>query len=314
MKISVVMATCNGERYLKAQIESILFQTLPPDEFWVCDDCSDDGTKEILEDYQQRGKLKFVRNAERLGLIGNFKKAVALASCGHAVALADQDDIWLPEKLEKSLAALKSMEKDYPALVHTDLRLTDEKGMTLNSSFRNELGQDHFEHNLQSLLFGNFVTGCTMLMNPVLAAAFRDIPETVLFHDNWIALVAFCFGQVSELKEALIHYRKHTQNLSIASGTRPRNRYRSLLEQLSIALRGRDNFLAAQFSIADQFYAFYKDVLPAPAKLQIEQFLQLADKPYLVKKIAFRRMVRRLALPSSCGQSGTAHTASRNQP
>ena len=108
MKISVVMATYNGEKYLDQQIRSILNQTCKPDEFIVCDDNSSDGTITILEKYRQLSQLSYVVNTSRLGVINNFVKAVSLAAAGNYISLADQDDEWMPDKLEKCAALLKN--------------------------------------------------------------------------------------------------------------------------------------------------------------------------------------------------------------
>lgn len=292
MKISVVMTTCNGERYLDQQIRSVLDQTLPPDEIIVCDDCSADGTLAILERYYQQKKLTYFINDRQLGLIKNFKKVVSLANENNAVALCDQDDEWLPDKLEKSVALLQRMNNDLPCMVHTDLMLVDEEDNILNSSFRNELGQDNYQHNLQTLLFGNFVTGCTIMMNPRLRTLFAEMPENIPFHDAWIALAAFTFGEVKEVPEALIRYRKHGNNLSIAADTKPRNRYRSTMNEILTAFKGKDDFLLAQMEMVSSFYTRYHDQLSADKRIYFDQFLRLRKKPYLVKKLAFRKMVK----------------------
>lgn len=293
MKISVVMTTYNGADYLDQQIQSILNQTLPPDEFIVCDDSSTDGTVAILQKYSDQKKLIYVVNDRQLGLIDNFKKAVSLAKTTNCIALSDQDDEWLPDKLRDSVALLERMDSRLPCMVHTDLMLVDSNQMLLNSSFRNELGQDQYQHNLQTLLFGNFVTGCTIVMNPLLRDYFVNMPADLLFHDAWIALVAFTFGEVDEIKEALIKYRKHSNNLSIAANTKPRNRYRSTMEQILTAFKGKDDFLSVQIALIERFYNHFSDQMSINKQRYFNQFLELRGKPYLFKKIAFRKMVKR---------------------
>jgi len=296
MKISVVMTTYNGERYLEEQIDSILTQTLHPAELIVCDDQSTDGTVAILEKYQRQEKLVFVKNPQRLGLIKNFKKAVSLATAGNYVALSDQDDHWLPDKLEKSAALLQKMDENLPCLVYSDLILVDEQGKILNHSFKNEQGQGGYEENLETLCFRNFVTGCTILMNPTLRPFFAAIPDNVLFHDDWIALAAFTFGKVDALPMATVRYRKHSSNLSIATGTKPRNRYRSLLEQLLKVFKGRDDFMSHQFIVVRRFYNQYYLAMAPDKRLTFEKFLKMEFKSYFIKKLAFRRAVKRYQL------------------
>jgi glycosyltransferase involved in cell wall biosynthesis len=296
MKISVVMTTYNGGKYLEQQIESILAQTLQPAEFIVCDDCSADGTVAILEKYSKLHRLTYAVNEKQLGLIDNFRKAVALAASDNYVALSDQDDEWLPDKLERSAALLQKMDQSLPCMVHTDLILVDEQGNVLNNSFRNELGQANYQHNLQSLLFGNFVTGCTMMINPELKRFFAEMPGNIRFHDAWIALAAFTFGETAEVLEPTIRYRKHDNNLSITAGTKPRNRYRSTMDQLIKAINGKDDFLSLQLETARKFYDQYHFDMTADKKAYFERFLDLASKPYFIKKIAFGRMVRHFKL------------------
>lgn len=296
MRISVVMATYNGEKYLEQQIESILAQTLLPVELIVCDDCSTDGTIAILEKYQQRQLLTYSINPKQLGLIGNFKKAVSMAAEDNYVALSDQDDIWMPEKLAVSAALMQKMDQSLPCLVHTDLILVDEQLKVLNPSFMNERGQHQYHHNLQTLLFANFVTGCTMLMNQKLRRFFAEMPGNIRFHDAWIALAAATFGSVEEVSKPMIRYRKHGNNLSIAAGTKPRNRYRSTMKEIINAVKGSDDFLNDQLETAKKFYNHYHLQMEPAKRLYFEQFLKLRSKPYLIKKLVYRRTVKRFAI------------------
>lgn len=292
MKTSVVMTTFNGEKYLDQQIRSVLDQTSPPDEFIVCDDCSTDGTVSILKRYCDQGKLIYCINNRRLGLIGNFKKVVSMAKETNCIALCDQDDEWLPDKLEKSLGMLKSMNNEVPCMVHTDLILVDSNQKILNCSLRNELRQDKYQHVLQTLLFGNFVTGCTIVMNPLLRDLFLTMPGDLLFHDAWIALIAFVFGEVKEVQDATVKYRKHDSNLSMVAGTEPGNRYRSLIKQTVNAFTGRDEFLSSQIALIQKFYLHYNDRMIADINRDFLCFLKLQDKSYLTKKLAYRRMIK----------------------
>jgi glycosyltransferase involved in cell wall biosynthesis len=298
MKISVVIATYNGERYLEQQLQSILNQTLKPAEIIVCDDVSADGTVAILEKYKQEGKLNYIVNANQLGLIDNFKKAVSLAAEGNYVALSDQDDEWLPEKLAQSAALLQKTENpELPCMVYTDLMLIDQNNKVLNPSFRNELGQDKYQHNLETLVYGNFVNGCTMLMNPVLTKLFADIPNNVrLNHDGWIALSAFTFGKTASIPTAQVRYRKHDNNLSIAANTKPRNRFRSVSNEIIEALKGNKGFLSPQFETVSRFYDLYQKEITADKRQVFERFLNLKHKPYLFKKLAFAKIVRKFGL------------------
>ncbi|WP_299285775.1 glycosyltransferase family 2 protein [uncultured Mucilaginibacter sp.] len=299
MKISVVMATYNGEKYLEQQIKSILGQTLKPDEFIVCDDNSTDGTIKILEKYKQLFKLTYVVNTARLGVINNFVKAVSLAAPGNYISLADQDDEWMPDKLEKSVQRLKEIDDAaIPCMVYSDLMLVDRDENLLNISFWNEVGQqEKYQHNLQTLLFGQFVNGCTTILNPALRRMFKNIPDKVRFHhDDWIAVAAFAFGKVASIKEPLVKYRKHGNNVTIKTNTKPRNRYRTLTEQLFKVIQGKDDFLSIRFELARLFYDQYAPAMTAEVKQCFEKFIALEGRSYFAKKIAFRRVVKKFQI------------------
>jgi glycosyltransferase involved in cell wall biosynthesis len=290
------MATCNGEKYLEQQIQSILNQTLKADELIVCDDHSTDGTRDILEKYRQLSKLTYVINTSRLGVINNFVKAVSLAKLGNYISLADQDDNWMPDKLEKTAQLLANIDGgSTPCMVYSDLMLVDADEKLLNVSFWNEVGQqEKYQHNLQTLLFGQFVNGCTTLMNPALRQMFRDIPSKVRFHhDDWLALAAFAFGKVACIKEPLVKYRKHQNNVTIKADTKPRNRFRILKEQLFKVIQGKDDFLSIRFELARLFYNQYALTMSLEVKQCFENFLALENQSYFKKKLAFRRIVKK---------------------
>ena len=101
MKISIAMATYNGARYLRAQLQSFVDQTRQPDELIIKDDCSTDGTETIVREFGKTApfKVEFHRNQQNLGYCGNFNAALMRAT-GDLVFLSDQDDVWFPEKIE----------------------------------------------------------------------------------------------------------------------------------------------------------------------------------------------------------------------
>jgi glycosyltransferase involved in cell wall biosynthesis len=293
MNISVVMTTYNGEKFLREQLDSILAQTLMPEEIIVCDDCSTDGTIAILEQYKHIRGFRYVVNEKQLGLIRNFKKVVSMAANDHYVALSDQDDIWLPEKLSLSAELLGQLEPLLPGMIHTDLIWVDEQQNVLNTSFYNERRQSNYKHNLQTLLFANFATGCTIMMNPLLRVYFEEMPDDIKFHDAWIALAAFTFGSVGEIARPTIKYRRHGNNLSIAGNTKAPNRYRQIKNEIIASLKGDEDFLALQFTTAKRFYHQYWKLMSPEIARCFEKFLSLQHQSYLYKKLAFRRTVRK---------------------
>ena len=108
--ISVAMATYNGEKFLKEQLDSIFSQTMPIDELVICDDCSKDKTIEIIQSYQKRYPIKLFQNEKNLGYKLNFKEAMDYCS-GDFIFLCDQDDIWMKDKVEKMISKIQGNSK-----------------------------------------------------------------------------------------------------------------------------------------------------------------------------------------------------------
>lgn len=285
--VSVAMATFNGGKFLEEQILSLLSQTHPPAEIIVTDDLSTDHTQDILEKYSRMGVLQYYRNQEQLGVVGNFKKAVSLTTAGNYIALCDQDDIWLPEKLETSLAVLQQTEQEAtPAMIYSDLWLMNEQGKHLNTTVQQQLGHHKYNHCLETLLFGNFVLGCTVLMNRHMKPYFADIPEEFPFnHDAWITLVAFCLGNVRQLDKPLIQYRHHSHNVTFKQ-VKQISRLQRLLQHARNSFLNRE-YLEEQFVLVQLFYEKYHTIIPPEQEAMLKRFLSLRNKTYLQKKLAF---------------------------
>lgn len=218
--LSVALCTYNGEQYLKEQLESFANQSLLPDELVVCDDGSSDGTIEILQMFSLCApfEVKVIQNEKSLGIVKNFSKAIEYCS-GEYIAISDQDDIWMYEKLKETVGLLKVMEKKYgkefPLLVHSDLTVVDVDLNILNESM---MKSQHIENEdipsraLGTLLANNYVTGCTVVINKALKNLSLPIPREAIMHDRWLALVAASSGKIGFVDQPLILYRQHGNN------------------------------------------------------------------------------------------------------
>jgi glycosyltransferase involved in cell wall biosynthesis len=216
------MSTYNGARFVGEQIESIRRQTLTGWSLLVRDDGSSDDTVMIVESLTSLdSRIRLVRDDR-----GNVGPA---ASYGHLleqvtgsdpdyVALADQDDVWYPDKLERELDHLQRREREIgtavPLLVHSDLSVVGEDLRPIHASF---LAFQHLRHvdrwPLGTLLVQNFVTGCTVLINRALLRIAVPLPAAILMHDWWLALCAAAVGEVRFLPEPTVLYRQHGSNV-----------------------------------------------------------------------------------------------------
>lgn len=214
LRVSVALCTYNGERFIREQIQSILDQSRRVDEIVLGDDDSADGTVRIVEAMLEGSGIDLLIRHHRpgLGVRANFSDAIA-ATSGDVIVLCDQDDIWVPTKVERLLDALEGVE-----LVHSDAELIDSKGESLGALLLDELRASQWEReNLQKgdalavLLRRNLVTGATTAVNGEFARAAMPVPEGWI-HDEWLALLAALDHSLRLLPEALTLYRQHENN------------------------------------------------------------------------------------------------------
>ena len=247
--VSIIMATYNGEKFLRLQLESILEQTYQHFELIVVDDASMDGTLSILEEYAASDERIHVFPAEKnLGLVANFERGLRLAK-GDFIALSDQDDIFRKDKIELLLTALK----DHPNrdLAVSDLSLIDKDG--------NEIAQSMWLYQrlnprqgkpFRRLLYGNFATGCAMMFRRRLLDIAIPFPADCIVHDWWLAVVAASSkgGGICLIKEPLTAYRQHLLNVIGARVT----------DKLNVTAIARINAAPRGISVFEERMSLYK--------------------------------------------------------
>lgn len=201
--ISIAIATYNGEKYLAAQLDSILQQTYSAAEIVIIDDCSYDNTWSILQNYaKQYPQIKLYQNESNLGACSSFSKAISLCSSEY-IALADQDDVWLPNKLATLLDNIGDS-----LLIHSDAFIVDENLNILTNTFSKGVMN---QTNFIDYLFANNVTGCTCMFSRELVSKSFPMPNFYM-HDHYLVISASYLGTVKYLPQALIYYRQHTGN------------------------------------------------------------------------------------------------------
>ena len=224
-KIDILLATFNGIRFLQEQLNSIFNQSYPEWRLIAGDDGSTDGTLQRIIELSLKNPEKVLckpRGVLTKGGCANFASLIGESTSQYTM-FCDQDDVWLPNKISKTLAAMKLAEQRYgidaPILIHTDLCVVDERLRPIAQSlwqYRNlspELGS-----RLHRLLPQNVITGCTVMINRPLAQIAAPIPKEALMHDWWLALVAALLGHVVYLNEPTLLYRQHRNN---AIGAKP---------------------------------------------------------------------------------------------
>ncbi|MDO5145346.1 MAG: glycosyltransferase family 2 protein, partial [bacterium] len=218
--VEILLAAYNGERFLREQLDSLLAQTWEAWRLTVSDDGSTDGTPALLDEYA----AKYPDRIRRVGHEGRFGNARdhffwLMKECTASYMMfCDQDDVWHPFKVEKTMRALLKAEAeagaDVPTLVFTDLTPTDEKLRPIAPSLMKMQKQYAEVIDYRSLLMQNIVTGCAMGMNQslaLLAGQCADFSQ-VIMHDWWLGVVAARFGRVVYLDESTMLYRQHGGN------------------------------------------------------------------------------------------------------
>jgi glycosyltransferase involved in cell wall biosynthesis len=212
-RISVALCTYNGERFLPRQLASIAQQTRLPDELVVSDDRSIDRTVSEVREFAASAPfpVRIFENEHNLGFAANFERAIRLCE-GNLIALSDQDDIWYPIRLERS-------EREFTAhpqagLVFSDADVINDSNELAGSTLWQRLGfagkreQDLLAGQYVVLAKHRFVTGATVMFRAGLRDRFLPIPDGWI-HDEWIALVAAAFSDLSPIDQPLIRYRIH---------------------------------------------------------------------------------------------------------
>lgn len=214
MKTSVALCTFNGEKYLRKQLDSILEQTVAVDEIVVCDDLSTDATLSILNQYKETfpNIFKIHANEKNLRSVKNFEKAISLCE-NEIVFLCDQDDMWVPEKVEVILNQFK-ISPELQVIATNAFIINDDEDM-LNVSTIYDIPSKTTKEMKEILFFHqNFCTGATIAMRKEFADDLMPFPPENLFHhDEWIALKASLKNQLLFLNDRLIKYRIHQNQL-----------------------------------------------------------------------------------------------------
>jgi glycosyltransferase involved in cell wall biosynthesis len=215
------MCTYNGAAFLPEQLSSVAAQVRRPDELVVCDDRSTDGrTPALIERFAASAPfpVRLVVNDRNIGPVKNFERAIGLCS-GDVICLADQDDIWRPDKLRLIEALLASAPA--VALVFADAEVVDEGARPLGRLFElirfdgRRQAQLRAGQAFETLLEGNVVAGGTMAFRSSYRDRVLPIPDDGhLLHDGWIAIVLSLIAEITFIETPLIKWRQHPMQVT----------------------------------------------------------------------------------------------------
>lgn len=300
--IDILMATYNGEKYLTEQIESIINQTYQDWRLIIADDCSSDSTIKILEKYHAKypNKISYYQNSKPSGSAkNNFLQLLGQAKSDY-VMFSDQDDVWLDDKIEKSIKKIKEIEEGVETnkaiLCFSDLTVVDNKLNIISYKMSNfqSLNMSRFE--FKDLMIQNIVTGCTMIINRALIKKIK-LPidnNKIIMHDWWIALIASRFGTIGYIDNSYILYRQHNNN---SVGAKKINSIRYIYNKISSAKSMRESLFLTQEQIR-LFMELYKiddDLLREYTKLNT--YTKIDKIKFIVKnKIWKHGLIRNLGL------------------
>lgn len=282
-KINIIMATYQGEKYIRQQLDSILESTYTDYILSIYDDGSKDQTIEIIESYQKKypDKIHLYKNVKNMGHFRNFLQGVVHTPYEY-VMFCDQDDVWNSDKIEATYQCMKRAEAKHrnklPIAVFTDATIVDEALQFKHESFHKSGGLDTSKLDFPHLLMENKMMGCTMMLNRALIEKVSFLPEQARFHDWWLALIAAAYGEVIYLPKATMLYRQHGNNVvgNASFGHYVTNRIKNL--------KAQKKAIAATIRQAEDFYDIYKDTLPSQAKQQVKQFISLKEVGFLQRR------------------------------
>ena len=237
--VEILLATYNGERFIGEQIESILAQTFSDWKLIIRDDGSSDRTREICAGYVRNhpDRLELIEDGlGNLGVVGNFAQLIHRSKASY-VMFCDQDDVWLPEKIESELIEIKRLEaihgNAFPLAVFTDAIVVDMNARLIAPSLLRYINRQRKDGALNRLCVEGNCYGCTMILNRALIDRIGPIPSEVISHDWWCGMLAAAVGRLVFLDCTPIQHRRHGLNASAtkeSSVTRYAREWRALAQ------------------------------------------------------------------------------------
>ena len=291
--VDILLATHNGEEFLREQLESIKLQTYQDWRVLISDDSSTDGTRVIMREYCERdSRFSVVSHGQVFG--GSKENFFNLLkySTNEYVMFCDQDDVWLDDKIEVSLKAMRACEGETghscPILVFTDAVVVDDRLQIIAPSFHKHAGLHPDNPQLTQLIVANSAAGNSMMVNRSLADMLReaDDVESICMHDWYAMLLASAFGRIEYLSVPTLLYRQHGGNViganKLTLTDKLRNRFSSINSTERNKRLQRERECAVQ---AASFLRQYGSRLPVRSEKQLEEYVAAIGSKSFAKGI-----------------------------
>ncbi|MGN1206208.1 MAG: glycosyltransferase family 2 protein [Eubacterium sp.] len=280
-QIGIILATYNGEKYLREQLESILSNTFTDYEIHICDDGSTDGTVAIAKEYVEKyPQISLWQNEKNQGYTKNFLQAMKRETTPY-VMLCDQDDIWKPDKIEMTYRAMKEAEEseNMPILVFTDAENYDDATKKDMGSFHKTSHLDTKKFDTAHLFMENKCIGCTIMCNAKVRDYLTELPEEIRVHDWWLALICSHFGKVIYLDKMTLHYRQHSDNMIGTSSF-----FQYLAQRIS-HWKEQKEAIRATMAQGNAFYHIFGDKIQDPKRKKCAyEFSKMSEKNVIMRR------------------------------
>lgn len=286
--VNIIMCTYNGEKYIRQQLQSIADNTVTDWSVFISDDQSTDSTVQIAREFQKKypDKIQFKINDTKKGAILNFLSSIYQVGIkmneDDFIMLCDQDDIWNPDKIEKTKSGMDKLIKSYgnevPLLICTDVTVVDDEMKIIHESFRKMNNYKIKYLDFAHLMMENKVQGCTTMINKKLALMLDRLPSKATMHDGWLALVASALGHIEYMDEQTMKYRQHMDNVqgSIDYKDDVKNKFSNLGGQRQIVMN-----TTAQIG---EFLEIYGEKMPESVKNAAKAFATLSQQNFLTRR------------------------------
>lgn len=295
--VHIVCSVFNGARYLNEFMKSLQSQSVGNWRLWVRDDGSSDDSQRLLNELKtDDARIRLVDSRGNIGVVPSFARTLdAVPAEARYIMFADQDDIWLPIKIEYTLKAMMLAEETArgPVLVHSDMKVVDENLHVIDESFWHLAHLNPEAHSLRQLAARNIVTGATVMINRALRERVGTIPREAAMHDWWIACVASGFGKLVAISTPTMLYRQHGANTVGARKPGSNARWLELPGAVRSALHRTSRVRRDIATAAAQAHAFlerYENELSASDRTFLEKYAQIPSRHLLRRKLDIARL------------------------